>query len=220
MPNLPLTIPEQLPNPEGQAKMILRSNNQLVQPLFFTVDAKKLLIEKAQVPDLYNWMGLPVFDTVTFDTLSYKTNDGKLIGVGKMQMTNCMHVVNMVKNIIRTPVAGADGTVKEYIGLSDYNITLSGWLVSKYANTPPELEIKQLYEFCKAPVPIGVYSNFLAYFEIFSIVIEGEPSFTQIEGTRNAIQFTINCVSDKPFEVEFNQNNKGKTSPVSVPSFI
>lgn len=220
MPNLPLTIPEQLPNPEGQAKMILRSNNQLVQPLFFTVDAKKLLIEKAQVPDLYNWMGLPVFDTVTFDTLSYKTNDGQKINTESLQLTNCMHVVNMVKNVIRTPVAGADGTVKEYIGLSDYNIILSGMLVSQYANTPPVKELKTLHEYCKAPIPIPVSSNFLLYFGITTIVIVGEPTFTQIEGTRNAIQFTINCVSDKPFEVEFNQNNKGKTSPVSVPSFI
>ncbi len=220
MSNSPLIIPKQLPNPEGQAKLILASNGLgLIQPVFFKVDENSLAIEQSQQPDLMNWMGLPVFDTVTFDTIHYETLDGKSRAVDKLQLTNCMHVVNMVKNVIKTPIPGADGTVKEFIGLSDYSITLSGLLVSKYANVPPELEIKELYEFCKAPVPIPVYSNFLAFFEVFSIVIDGEPTFTQLEGIRNAIQFSVNCVSDKPFEVEYNQNNKGKTSPVSVPSF-
>lgn len=234
MSNSPLIIPKQLPNPEGQAKLILASNGLgLIQPVFFKVDENSLAIEQSQQPDIpANWMGLPVFDTVTlasgtfkgdddkpFAGVSYVNNQGLKIDTKPLQLTNCLHVVNMVKNIIKTPIAGADGTVKEFIGLSDYSITLSGMLVSQYANTPPQEEIRQLYELCKAPIPIPVASNFLTYFEIFTIVIDGEPTFTQIEGTRNAIMFTINCVSDKPFEVEFNQNNKGKTSPVSVPSF-
>jgi hypothetical protein len=217
-----LIVPKQLPNPEGQAKLILKSNGQqLVQPIFFKVDEANMAIEQANRPDATNWMGLPVFDTVTFDSLVYtRSSDGKNIGIGKMQLQNCMHIVSMVKNVITTPITGSDGTVKEYIGLGDYSITLSGMLINKHANTPPELETRQLFEFCRAPVPLKVASNFLSYFEIFSIVVTGEPTFTQIEGTRNAILFSIPCVSDIPFEVEYNQNNKGKTSSVSVPMFL
>lgn len=218
MSNTPFIVPKQLPNPEGQAKLILASNGLgLIQPQFFKIDHSKVQQEEAQQPDLFNWMGLPVFDTVTFDEVHYETLDGKPRAVDKLQLINCMHVVNMVKNVIKTPIPGAEGTVKEFIGLSDYSITLSGFLVSQYANVPPELEMKELYEFCKAPVPIPVYSNFLAFFEVFSIVIDGEPTFTQLEGIRNAIQFTINCVSDKDFAIEYNQNKLQGFN--SVPSF-
>lgn len=203
----------------NQAKLIVRTNlGPLISPRFYVIDQKNLELEQSQQPDMQSWMGLPVFDTVVFDEIRYTTNDGKNIGISKMTLQNCMHVVNMVKNVVKTPISGGDGTVKEYIGMGDYVITLSGMLVSQHANTPPTLEKKQLIDFCKAPVPINLYSNFLADFEVFSIVVEGEPTFTQIEGTRNAVMFTVPCCSDKPFEVEYN-SFAAKFNPKSRPSF-
>lgn len=227
-----LIIPK-LPNPEGQAKLILASNAlQLVTPVFFKPDANNIAIEQSQTPDAYNWMGNPVFDTVMLDAVSYVqenyfSNSKFLSDTGQttrkvsltgIRLDNCMHIVNMAKNIITTPIAGANGTVKEYIGLGDYQITLSGMLVNRHANTPPEQDMKLLVDYCKAPVAIPIFSNFLAYFEISSIVIVGEPSFSQIEGTRNAIMFTINCISDTPFEVEYNYD-KRIDIPVYNPRF-
>jgi hypothetical protein len=211
------TVPKQLPNPEGQAKMILRSNGlAFVQPIFFTVDSANMALEQAQTPDLKNWMGLPVFDTVQIDEVHYTRNDGQNIGIDKMILQNVLHIVTIPKNIVKTPIPGGDGTVKEYIGLDDHRITLSGMLVSPHQNVPPSKEMKQLIDLCKAPVPLNLYSNFLALFEVFTVVVDEEPTFTQIEGTRNAVNFSINCVSDRPFEVEYNQANKS----VSVPMFL
>lgn len=227
-----LIIPK-LPNPEGQAKLILASNAmQLVTPVFFQPNANDIAIEQSQQPDSYNWMGNPVFDTIQFDPVSYEQEDyfsnsnflsdtgqtTRKVSLTGLRLEHCMHIVNMTKNIITTPIAGANGTVKEYIGLGDYQITLSGMLVNRYANTPPENEMKLLVDYCKAPIPIPVYSNFLAYFEISTIVISGEPNFTQIEGTRNAIAFTLDCLSDRPFEVEYNYD-KRIDIPVSNPRF-
>jgi hypothetical protein len=123
--------------------------------------------------------------------------------------------VNQPKNIVKTSVAGRNGTVKEYVSDSDFEISITGMLVGRHANIPPDIVDKiQLTEILKAPVAVPISCNFLDMLNINSVVVT-DYKFNQIEGTRNAIGVNISCVSDEPFEIKYND-----AKVKSVPSFI
>jgi len=113
--------------------------------------------------------------------------------------------VNRPKIIVETQVQGRNGSVNEYICDGNYEITITGAVIGKHSNVPPRDEIFRLMEVINAPVSIKIYSNFLDYFQIYTVIIK-DHKFTQIEGTRNAVSFTLNCISEEPFEIQYNEN--------------
>jgi hypothetical protein len=206
---------------ENKAKLILKSNTtQFLAPKFFKVDESNVSIEQneytlAKQDYPKGKFGIPVFDAIQFDKLSYnRPSDGQLLSVSQLFFETALIEVNQSKIIVQTQVQGRNGTVKEYITDGDWEVTITGAMISEHSNVPPELQIRHLNEFKNAPVPISVYSNFLAYFEIFSLVIK-DFRVNQIEGTRNAISFTINCISDIPFEIQYKDNNSKFKSTAS-----
>lgn len=214
-----------LSNPLGHARMVLSSVGlQYVKPRFFKVDTDSVNAEDAaglglNAPDKQSWMGTPVFDTLRFDDISYYDIEKNAnISTAGMTLENVLFVVTPTKNVVRTSIPGGNGTVKEYIGMGDYDINITIQLVGRHANVPPEQELRQLLEFIKAPISLPVYNNILSYFEIFSIVVIDQPSITQVSGARNVFNVSIPCVSDKPFEVEYNSNKKQVSNSGSVPS--
>ncbi|MGB1217370.1 MAG: DUF6046 domain-containing protein, partial [Saprospiraceae bacterium] len=109
------------------------------------------------------------------------------------------------KNIIQTRVAGRDGTVKEYIGMDDYQVTFRGMMVNREENLPPELQIRQFAALTEVPDKIDIEGDFFEYLGIFSLVVESW-TLPQLEGHPAVQPFTLTCIQDKPFEINEDEN--------------
>ena len=195
---------------KDKAELILRSSGlQLIQAKFFNWDKENIRIEQQEnelaKQDFPNGrFGLPVFDIIEFPAHSYTRNDGQVINNARVFLDVALIEVNQSRNIVTTQIQGRNGTVKEYISDNDYDVTIRGVLVSPHSNVPPTKLAQDVYNLSLSPIALDVYSNFLNLFNIFSIVIK-DVQFNQIEGTRNAVGFSLVCISDTPFEIQYNE---------------
>lgn len=198
----------------GQANQIIRSNAaSIIKPKLLIVDYDRMLEETAvnnigsgtYSADKAGVFGLPVFDVVKLQGLTYTDFEDKEITLPDFTLDIALIEVSQTRNIIRTPITGANGTRKEYISDGDYEIKIVGNLINKLANIPPADLIKSLNAFCKAQVEIAVESGILSYLDISSIVI-AESRFKQVQGFRNVIDYELMCYSETPFEIKSNSN--------------
>lgn len=110
--------------------------------------------------------------------------------------------VNQNRNIVTTTIAGMDGSVKEFINNGDYSVTIRGFFSSNDADVYPAVDVRTLSAYLKAPVSLKITNLFLNdYFGITDIV-PVSYSFHQQEGIRNVQYFTIECLSDLPYEIQ------------------
>lgn len=206
-------IPPLPPNPKGQAELIIKSFGlTFLKPKFFNVDTQKMAVEQDAMQSDTKAFGLPVFDSLKFDELSFTSNEGDEITLDAFSMSVVLCEISQTRNVVTTQIAGRNGTVKEYIGDGDFQICIKGMLASQYQNSPPSAQLNALMKFCTAPAAIPVVSNFLNYFKIYNLVIE-TYTFRQLEGTRNMIPFELNCLSEPPVEIT-------GSNQASVASFI
>lgn len=221
MPQGDLTI-EQGFNPKGQASLILKNAGlQIVKPKFFKVDEARILQEDTTgLEDKTSWLGTPVFDTFQFLATTYTNLKGESVQIkSPIVLETVLLEVNQPKNIVKTQMAGRNGTVKEFISDGDYEIALTGMIVGKYAHQPLDFSVQQeLRSVLSAPVALPIACNFLDLFQVNSVVIT-DYRIGQMEGIRNAMSVTINCVSDEAFEIQYNEAKKQQLVINSVPSF-
>lgn len=216
-----------LANPIGHAKLVLASVGlQFVKPRFFKIDEQRMNDESNDFDanrtggtTKKSIFGTPIFDTFTIHPFSYTNLKGEVItSASSYSFETALIEVNQTKNIVITPIAGGDGTVKEYVGLQDYNISITGLIVGKLANTPIDItQLDIISSILNAPIPLPVSCQVFDFLGIDSVVVT-DFRFGQIQGTRNAMSVTINCISDTPFEVEYNTSKKSITQSGSVPS--
>jgi hypothetical protein len=197
---------------EGQAKLILKSAGlALLKPKLFSIDQRKASKEAETYEriDLIGYdkkggmFGLPIWDTVTLISPNYTDNKGNNVPSQSLTLDIALIEVNNDRNIVRTAVAGRNGTVKEYMSDGDYEVNIKGMLVSEFSNLPPAELLKAWRFITTCPEAVSIESNFLDYMEIFTIVIN-RPNIKQIEGARNAVSFELECYSDTPFEIDTN----------------
>lgn len=108
--------------------------------------------------------------------------------------------VSQSKKIITTEIQGRDGTVKEYIGLDDFQVQITGRLNGTYNVNPKELT-RQLKIILSAGQPLEITSWYLQNLDITDIVVK-DFNFGQTEGEYSTQYFTINAMSDKRFEAK------------------
>lgn len=197
-------IPLQLAN---QAALIIKTNHLgLITPKFFTVDYARMEQETSvNNPENANLafyaaekkgiFGLPVFDIVTLEGLTYTNFEGIEVTVPKFEMDIAIIDVTNDRNIVTTAVSGRNGTVKEYMSDGDYQIKITGNLINPLANIPPDEMVRKLHAFCKAQKEISVTSSILYYLDITAMVIT-KYSFKMVPGYRNVIDFELTCLSD------------------------
>lgn len=137
-----------------------------------------------------SYLGTPVFGEIV---LKYQPLNLEL------ELQTVLAEISMTKNIVKTALQGADGTVKEYISDGDYEITLQGAVVFE-DNGYPEDDAKLLHQLCLVKDALIVESEFLQLFDIYNLVIESF-SFPQQEAMLNMQLFELQCVSDKPIEL-------------------
>lgn len=160
-------------------------------------------IPDAAVKDAALYMssiGTPVIADVTLKGSTYTNNDGKQITTQDITLVTVLVNVSQAKKIITTEIQGRDGTVKEYIGMDDYSININGILNGSNGQFPIS-EFLLLKELCKAPVSLAVVSRYLQNLDIYNLVVK-DFNFDQEAGGASKQNFTLNCISDVPVELQ------------------
>lgn len=124
------------------------------------------------------------------DSLIYTFPDAVLIDVS-----------DLPKNIVKTPIQGRNGTVKEYIGLSDWNINIMGALINPSSKDYPEDLVSDLTRVYELNTALKIQGSNLCALGIHSIVLE-DLKFTRKPGYPSTAYFTIKACSDEPVELE------------------
>ncbi len=103
------------------------------------------------------------------------------------------------KNIVKTRIAGRNGTVKEFTGWDDWAIVIRGIWVSDTPGELPEQGIRDLRDLSEVPVSIVMQCAMNEWLGIHEVDIES-IEFPDAEGIDNAQPFIIRCSSSEPFE--------------------
>jgi len=180
----------------------------LIKPKLFLPDARAMEDEQGIYlldADKTSVFGLPVFDIVQFDPVSYTDENGAEINIGApLTLDIAIIEINQAKNIVKTARSGKNGTIKEYMGLGDYNINIKGWLVNPIATANPDILTREFQAYMKAPTDLKINSTFLSYFDIYNVVIESYR-VSQLTSQRNVFEYEINCSDESPFEIKYSQ---------------
>jgi len=150
-------------------------------------------------------LGTPVFIDVTFGDSKnptvykdLKTGNDTTLPVMTFQAILCSVV--FPRNIVKTEIQGRNGTVKEYIGEGDAQLSFRG-IITGLNGQYPSGEVAQLRTLSLAPVPVPVISEFLNNLDIYTVVFE-DRSFEQEEGGYSYQTFSLNAISDTPQELK------------------
>ena len=144
--------------------------------------------------------GLPVWDTITLTSPAYTDNDGIKQTKNTFQIDIALIEIINKRIIVKTEVQGRNETIKEYMSDGDNDIRIRGSFISPLYNIPPYNDIQAFEFMTSVPTALDVSSNFLNYMNIFSLVIE-ESTIKQREGMRNVYDYTLDCLSDLPNEL-------------------
>lgn len=176
---------------EAKAKPVSRDSN-FQMPTYPGKD-KVLYLSK---------LGTPVFTNLEVQGDSY-TRDGVLYDFDTLIFDTILLTVYQQKNIIKTPIQGRNGTVKEYISDGDYSVNIKGVLTSENGKYPLGA-VAELKKALNAPLALRLNSWFLQNLDINSVVVENY-SFPQMEGYYSQQAFEINSISDLPVELKIAQ---------------
>jgi len=141
-------------------------------------------------------LGTPVYTNIVFKGSTYTNSVGKQSSFADVELQTVLLHVSQAKKIIRTEIQGRDGTVKEYIGMDDYHITINAIINGINGHYPIE-DIAPLKQMLDAPVTIDVACNYLLMLGIQSVVVESY-AFEQEAGMYSQQKVSINCISDTP----------------------
>lgn len=138
----------------------------------------------------YSVLGTPIYEQITLigsDT-NYTIPDWPLIDI------------TYQKQIIKTPVKGHNGTVKEYIYTDDYQINIRGILINYFSDEYPENLVYELEQTCKINKELRVTSPLLNLLDVHNLVIQ-DVRYPEVEGYNNIQPFLLQCLSDEPIEL-------------------
>jgi hypothetical protein len=146
-------------------------------------------------------LGTDVVQDITFKSVTYTAPDGTQYTTPELKLYMMLLSVVIPKVIVKTAIQGVDGTVKEYIGQDDAQVTISGVLTAKNGERP-QTQMQDLKSVVDARVPIRVVCDYLADLNIFELVIQS-ANFPQKAGGYSTQEFVLNCISDTPVEINF-----------------
>lgn len=182
-------------------------------------------------PDAVSLFGTPVYDTLlieqpTFTTFEFNDFTNEYVQTSNVLGTNTKQVsdpldananqqaikglflngviidATIEKNIIKTAMIDKVGTVKEYIGMGDIQLTIRGYVATKNPDEYPDVDARLIKSYASAPVPLKVTSTFLNdILGITQIVVES-CQLSQQQGMRNVQYFQWQAVSDTDYTIE------------------
>lgn len=110
----------------------------------------------------------------------------------------------LVKNVVRTAVQGKDGTVKEYISASDWEVEIRGLVAQREFGYPKD-QVDLLRQYIVPGESIGVINTALNALKIYELVIleVNLPHTPHL----NCARYEISAVSNDPYELTLKSNN-------------
>lgn len=147
-------------------------------------------------------LNTPVYSNIHFLDVQYTDNQGRTITTTGKIYDAVLITVSQAKKIITTEIQGRDGTVKEYIGMDDYQVTVNG-IITGANGVHPVDEIAQLKKMLDAPVAIEVSCDYLQRLGIFNLVVM-DYTFEQQAGGYSYQTFSISFKSDIPVQLRLN----------------
>ena len=160
-------------------------------------------------------LGTPVISNLSIKAGNYTDIYGSLItypagyfqdengGAKNFEIDTVLFNVNQSRNIVKTPIQGLDGTVKEYISDGDYIINIKG-IIQGANGIYPFDDVKNFISICQAKCALTIYSDYLQILGITNIVIENY-SLPQDMGSQSQQVFELNCLSDVNYLIFENQ---------------
>lgn len=149
-------------------------------------------------------MGIPLFFPLTF-----------VDGNKRFQLPNApMIQVQGKKTIVKTPVAGRDGTMKEIIAAQDYQVSIWGFALKEstqveisesFSELFPSDYLSQLHLWYSKNAALGVECELLRILGIHHLVIE-KIAFPMIEGALGLLPYEITALSDEEVETQMKKN--------------
>lgn len=153
--------------------------------------------EPADTPVAETYLGTEVFDQLVFPK---DGNEG--IGLTEdLVINDVIFRVSRPKIIVKTPVQGRQGRVKEIVSLDDFTIEINGKLVSEYMQQRPLDQLRSLIAVESYEGSVAVAVNFLSLFSIDTILIE-KINIEERRGYYNEVPFEIIASSDEPIELQ------------------
>lgn len=154
----------------------------------------------ADEPLYKSQLGTNVYADVTFQSVTYVDDEGNERTTQPMTFAAILVSVTFPRNIVKTVIQGRNGTVKEYIGEGDAQVSFRG-VITGMNGQYPALEVADLKEIIKAPVPIPVVCTYLQRLDIDTIVFE-DRTLDQEEGGYSYQAFSLNAIQDTPQELK------------------
>jgi hypothetical protein len=167
-------------------------------------------IPAALTPDspLYmSILGTPIFSDITLGDFTnagantFTDNNGVRRSFRPMTFATVLMTINQVKNIEKTTIQGRDGTIKEYIGMGDFAVTINGILPGSNGVYPRD-DVAALQAILAAPVALVATSWWLQLFNIHYLVVD-DFDVPQLPGEQSQQSFSIHCSSDALQEIIF-----------------
>ena len=145
-------------------------------------------------------LNTPVYTNIEFLPDTYETSiKGKFLTTPQMRFDAILLTVTQAKKIIKTEIQGRNGTVKEYLGLDDFQVQINGVITGPNGHYPIET-VSFLKQILDAPIPIPVASTYLNNLGIHLLVVESYE-LAQEAGGYSYQTFSISCSSDVPQEL-------------------
>lgn len=104
------------------------------------------------------------------------------------------------KNIVKTPILGGVGSVKEVFSFNDWDITIKGIIIADDFNRPGQKTVEEqmaiLQKFFEVVGSISVEGQIFAKRNVNYIVMES-LNFSPVQGRPKMMQYTIEATSDE-----------------------
>ena len=137
---------------------------------------------------------LPICFPVTIQGGKYRDEEGREVTFDSIRLDTVLLTISQSKNIVTTQIQGRNGTVKEYIGMGDYNISIQGIITGTNGVYPIDA-VSNLKKILVASVPLAVNSWYLQNLDIDSVVVN-DFTLNQVAGGYSYQPFVITCLSD------------------------
>ncbi|MDR3286874.1 MAG: DUF6046 domain-containing protein [Prevotellaceae bacterium] len=118
----------------------------------------------------------------------------------KIEFINAKCKITKANTIVETPVVNRDGTVKEFINAKDYDIVISGDIISDSQYYFPVDEMKTLIGLLSKKTNLNVESSLMYMFDIKQMVFKSGTFDQSMAKYVNAMPFSLTFVSDIDYD--------------------
>ena len=121
------------------------------------------------------------------------------VALDNKALPNTFINITAVKHIIKTPVTGRNGTVKEIANIEDFKIKIRGFCINYQSNDYPIDEVEKLQELFDKNISLPINNSLCELFGVNMAIVESlnlpEQQFQNVQA------YEINLISDDDFDV-------------------